>query len=129
MAATAENTGTLVYNLVVEDNKSIGDRIKFTITPVNEGLVFATVKSCDVTRGNDKLTIIGHEDDHCTNPVAQASAVTPLFTSDTAIEDSWIAFKWSTTSDNNVEAQGLSCTIGLSQYASTDTVEDCLAQN
>ena len=75
------------------------------------------------------LTIIGHVDDRCTNPVVQASAVTPLFTSDTAIQGSWIAFKWSTTSDNNVETQGLSCTIGLSQYASTDAVEDCLAQN
>ena len=128
-AATAENTGTLGYNLVVEDNKSIGDRVKFTITPINDGLVYATVKTCDVTRGNDELTIIGHGQEHCTNPVVQAAAETPLFTSTGAIEGKWTAFKWSTTADNNVETQGLSCTIGLSEFASTDVVEDCKQQN
>ena len=118
------------YRIVVEDNKEIGDRVKFTITPVNEGLVFATVKSCDVTRGTDELTIIGHgADQPCTNPIVQAAAETPFFSSKGEIEGSWKAFKWSTKQENNLETQGLSCTIGLSKSASAYAVVPCTASN
>ena len=40
----AENTGTLEYTLAVDDSTAIGDDVEFTITPVNSGLVYATVK-------------------------------------------------------------------------------------
>ena len=128
--ATAENTGTLGYNLVVEQNKNIGDTIKFTLTPINAGLVYATVKTCDVTKAGSKaLTIVGHGTDHCTNPVVNVKALTNNFSSDNAVEGTWTAFKWSTTAANNVEAQGLSCTIGLSENASTTPVADCTESN
>ena len=128
--ATAENTGTLKYNLSVEDNKAIGDEVTFTITPVNKGLVYATVKSCDVTNnaaGNtDQVTIIGHKADHCVNDLVGAKAITSLFTSNDVIQGSWEAFKWSTSkSDADAESQGLSCKIGLSENASTDPVNIC----
>ena len=128
--ATAENTGTLKYNLSVEDNKAIGDEVTFTITPVNKGLVYATVKSCDVTNnasGNtDQVTIIGHKADHCVNNLVGAKAITSLFTSDDDIQGSWVAFKWSTSKSNaDEESQGLSCLIGLSENASTDPVNNC----
>ena len=126
---SAENTGTLGYNLVVEENKNIGETIKFTITPVNAGLVYATVKSCDVTKGDKALTIVGHGADHCTNPIVNAQAITGLFTSQNKVEGSWTAFKWSTTSENNVEDQGLVCTIGLSEDASTAPVTPCELSN
>ena len=128
-AATAEGTGSLDYTLTVEDNKNIGDTIKFTITPKNAGLVYATVKSCDVTKDNDALTIVGHGAPHCTNPVVNTAAVTALFTSQSTIEGTWTAFKWSTTEANNVEAQGLSCTIGLSEAASSTDVVACTQSN
>ena len=128
-AATAEGTGTLDYTITVEDNKKIGDTVKFTISPVNDNLVYATVKSCDVVRGNAALTIIGHGQEHCTNPIINAKAVTSLFTSQSDIEGTWTAFKWSTTKANNVESQSLRCTIGLSEKASTDAVNDCTLTN
>ena len=128
-AATAEGTGTLDYTITVEDNKKIGETVKFTISPVNDNLVYATVKSCDVKRAGDALTIIGHGQEHCTNPVVNAKAETSLFTSKSDIEGTWTAFKWSTTKANNVESQSLSCTIGLSETASTDAVQDCVLSN
>ena len=42
--ATFEGVGTLDYTISVEEDKAIGDAVKFTITPVNENLVYATVK-------------------------------------------------------------------------------------
>ena len=125
-AATAENTGTLGYTLAVEDNKAIGDKVTFTVTPINAGLVYATIKSCDVTRGTDELTIIGHGADHCLNTVVDAEETTAGFTSNGPIQGAWTAFKWSTaTTSDDAESQGLKCTIGLSQAASTDAVEAC----
>ena len=130
ITSTAENTGTLKYNLAVEDNKAIGDEVIFTITPVNKGLVYATVKSCDVTNsapGNtDEITIIGHNADHCVNEFVGAEAITSLFTSNDVIQGKWVAFKWSTSkSDADAENQGLSCKIGPSENASTDSVNKC----
>ena len=129
-ATEAENTGTLEYSLVVEDNKKIGDVIKFTISPKNSGLVYATIKSCDVTRGTDRLTIIGHgDDDKCKNPVVNVESLTDYWSSQGAIEGTWTAFKWSTTADNNVETQGLSCKIALSQAIDSSDIQECEAEN
>ena len=130
VAKEAENTGTLKYTLSVDDDKAIGDEITFTITPANLGLVYATVKSCDVTKDTDKLTIIGHgNQDHCTNSVVGAEALTNNFSSNNAIQGKWTAFKWATDAANSVESQGLECTIELSENASSDAVEDCSAAN
>ena len=49
--SSAENTGTLKYNMEVDNDKNIGQEITFKITPVNPGLVYATIKSCDVVKG------------------------------------------------------------------------------
>ena len=105
--------------------------IKFTVTPVNPDLVFATVKECHVTKNNQQLTIIGHGDNDpkCTNPIVSAKADTDYFSSQGPIEGSWIAFKWSTEANDNVETQGLSCTIGLSENQNNAAVEDCTATN
>ena len=128
--ATAENIGTLTYTLTVEDNKSIGDEIKFTVTPTNPNLVFATIKACHVTRNKQELTIVGHGDvAKCTNPVIDAKAVTDFFSSQGPIQGAWTAFKWSTDADDNIETQGLSCTIGLSKDQNTAAVEPCKASN
>ena len=78
-SATAESTGNIDF--MVEHSKKIGETGKFTISPVNDNRVFATVKLCDVTRNSKSLTIIGHGRDHCTIPVVNAQAETSLFTS------------------------------------------------
>ena len=126
--ATAENTGTLEYNLTVEDG-DIGDQIKFTVSPVNPNLVYATVKSCDVIKGDNELTIVGHGSQSCTNPIVNTLALTDFFSSQGDIEGSWKAFKWSTATKDNVESQSLSCKIGLSQGISAVAVEDCTQSN
>ena len=82
-----------------------------------------------MTKDNQELTIIGHGADHCVNPIINAAAITERFTSMSVIEGTWTAFKWSTSSTNNLETQGLSCTIGLSQSASTDDIEPCTLAN
>ena len=127
--AKAESAGTLMYNLEIDDDKNIGQEITFRITPVNSGLVFATIKSCDITKGDDKLTIIGHGADHCTNPIVGVAALTDNFSSDSVIGGKWTAFKWSTTSENNIESQGLECIIELSENKSDDPVENCKLEN
>ena len=130
VAAIAENTGTLDYTLAVSDTNAIGDKVTFTITPKNAGLVYATIKSCDVTHASDELTIIGHGSDHCLNGVVSAEETTAGFTSNGPIQGAWTAFKWSTaTASDDAESQGLKCKIELSQTASTDAVEPCTESN
>ena len=130
VSATAENIGTLDYTLTVSDSQAIGEKVTFTITPKNAGLVYATIISCDVTHGDDELTIIGHGSDHCLNTVVNAEETTSGFTSDGPIQGAWTAFKWSTaTTSDDAESQGLKCKIGLSQTASTDAVEACTMSN
>ena len=124
--ATAEGTGTLGYTLTVDASTEIGDTVNFTINPINSGLVYATVKSCDVQHGSEAVTIIGHNADHCINTAVKAAAGTTRFTSNDAIQGSWQAFKWSTaTSEADEESQTLRCTIGLSEAASVDDVVAC----
>ena len=125
----AKNTGILKYNLEVDNDKNIGQDINFKIIAVNPGLVFATIKSCDVVKDSVKLTIIGHGADHCTNPIVGATALTNNFSSNNVIQGKWTAFKWSTTSENSVESQALECIIGLSENQSDDPVEDCKLSN
>ena len=58
--ALAEGTGTLGYSLsVTTKNVEIGDDVSFTVTPTNPGLVYATIKSCDVSYDSQDVTIIG----------------------------------------------------------------------
>ena len=58
--ALAEGTGTLGYSLsVTTENVEIGDEVSFTVTPTNAGLVYATIKSCDVSYNSEDVTIIG----------------------------------------------------------------------
>ena len=88
------------------------------------------MKACHVTKDTDELTIIGHgEQDHCTNPVIGAAAITDDLSSNGDIQGKWTAFEWSTSAKNNAESQGLECTIELSENASTDAVGECQTAN
>ena len=120
----AEQRGTLGYTLQVEKSSSlmIGTAVNFVITPKNPGLVYATVKSCDVFKGDendDGVTIIGmnsmgQDADMCVNPIINSQLQT--FSSKEALIGSWTAFKWNTDRlQSNAEGQTLSCKIGLSK--------------
>ena len=121
--ATAENTGTLGYSLEVND-ADIGDPVTFTVIPKNPGLVYATIKSCDVKKGTDEITIVGHNAESCTNAVVNVKDITDNLTSKDNIQGQLKSFKWS-TSGASVEAQTLTCTIGLTENESSVEVEDC----
>ena len=122
-------TGTLTYTMEVDNDKNIGQDITFKITPLNPGLVYATIKSCDVILGSRKLTIIGGSGTAgCVEAILGVAAMTDNFSSDDVIEGKWTAFKWSTTSENSVELQTLECTIGFSETRSDASVEDCIAE-
>ena len=122
--------GTLKYTMEVDNDKNIGQEISFKLTPATPGLVYATIKSCDVILGSRKLTIIGgSETAGCTEAILGVAALTENFSSDNVIEGKWTAFKWSTTSENSVESQTLECTIGFSETPSPVAVEDCPADN
>ena len=82
-------------------------------------------------KNTDELTIIGHGPvDKCLNEAVGAKALTDYFSSQGVIEGAWNAFKWSTNvADNNVETQGLKCTIGLSKDQNRRGVYKCYTRN
>ena len=123
--------GTLGYTLTTDQTNEIGDEVNFTITPKNPDLVFATVKSCDVSRAGQSITIIGHKQEKCLNPLIGASAKSnKTFSSKQSIHGSWTAFKWATSRGlADQEAQSLSCTIGLSKTKDTSRAENCATGN
>lgn len=83
----AEGTGELLYTLEGESRKilaktklfpvdesvAIGKAVNLRIVPVNPGVVFATVKSCDVIFNNVHVTIFGHKVDKCLTTVLGSS--------------------------------------------------------
>ena len=82
----AEGTGELLYTLegkvgkytknlhfLVDETVSIGKAVNLRVIPVNPGVVFATVKSCDVIFNNVHVTIFGHKIDKCLTTVLGSS--------------------------------------------------------
>ena len=128
VATEAEGTGNLGYDLTVSDNNEIGNTVTFTISPKNDGLVAATVKSCSVGRAGQSVTIIGQDDNKCLESKvdAAANADTPNLSSTSDILGSWTAFKWSTsTQSQDAETQTFSCTIALTQAVDDTAPEAC----
>ena len=123
---SAENTGTLQYSLEVDANTEIGDTVNFRITPVNSGLVAATIKHCNVEKASDQVTIIGHNADTCKQTSINVNDATPGFSSKSVINGSWTAFKWSTAITNNdAEDQSLVCVISLTQNIDATPAVPC----
>ena len=119
---SATGSGHLGYTLKIkEESYAIGSTVNFEIAPKNPGLVYASVLSCDVYKGEDHhngVTIIGvdadgEEADMCVNPVIK-SELTEYSTMET-LKGSWTSFKWRTDILNKVEDQTLSCTIALTK--------------
>ena len=129
VATEAENTGNLGYDLTVSDNTEIGNTVTFTISPKNDGLVAATVKSCSVgSAGQTSVTIIGQDDNKCLEGKVNAAAHsdTPNLSSTGDILGSWTAFKWSTSTESeDAETQTLSCIIALTQAVDDTAPEAC----
>ena len=119
--ATADGIGTLNYVLEVLADKSIGEQVQFEIRPVNEGLVTADIKHCEVAESADagaaKVSIIGDDTD-ATKDKCYVSSINSGLTEHTGtgtLSGYWNAFKWSTSDNTDAENQQLSCSIALSQ--------------
>ena len=128
VATEAENTGNLGYDLTVSDNTEIGNTVTFTISPKNDGLVAATVKTCSVFKRSQSVTIIGQDNNKCLEGKvnAAADASTPNLSSTGDIIGSWTAFKWSTSTESeDAETQTLSCIIALTQAVDDTAPEAC----
>ena len=119
---SAANSGHLGYTMKVkEESYAIGTTVNFEIVPKNPNLVYASILSCDVFKGEDHqngATIIGidadgEEADMCVNPIikSQLSEYSTMGT----LKGSWTSFKWRTDILNKVEDQTLSCKIALTK--------------
>ena len=69
--------GKLEYELNVDPTVIIGQQLEFELRPKNPGLVYATVKSCDVIYNNQAMAIFGYN-------------------SQSKCENFWLGAKWIT---------------------------------
>lgn len=105
------------YQLNMDFEKTqLGERVSFSIGPVNEGLVYMRILRCDVTNGDETYTVFGRNGAMCFD-----STVDFWFDGIKSIQKlkgfkdkqtfSYKAFKWISTSGTGDETQQLSCTI------------------
>ena len=59
---TAESSGTINYELILDEQFTLGDNVNFEIVPKTVGVVYATVKSCEVKTSEQQVSIFGYND-------------------------------------------------------------------
>ena len=114
-----EGVGKLNYRLtVVDDSIDIGDTIQVEIEAINKNLVWHAVQDCQVSKDGISVSIFNwHANDKnlvsfCPNVLG--AAIETKSSKDTT-KFSWKAFKWSTSTPDQVEGQTITCTIALSE--------------
>ena len=125
---TAEGTGKLNYNLVVDNNDvKIGETVGVTISPVNEIAIFARLQNCQVTYESVSIGIFNWNDsDNEIDPVCELTAAVETGISQKDLKFSWAAFKWATQTDKDlIERQEISCEISLSKDKLPYNIESC----
>ena len=127
-----EGFGQLNYKLsVVDANIDIGEPVNVEIKAINENLVWHTIQDCQVIKQGSRCRYGGSRcpDDHSV-PIlkwdADSKNLTPFCpnylgvavetkSSKDTTKFSWTAFKWSTSTPDDVENQTITCTISLSK--------------
>ena len=125
---TAEGTGKLNYNLVVENKDvKIGETVSVTISPVNEIDIYARLQNCQVTYKSVSISIFNWNDlENDINPVCELTAAVETGISQKDLKFSWAAFKWATQTDKDlIESQEISCEISLSKDKLPYSVDGC----
>ena len=114
-----EGVGKLNYRLtVVDDNVEIGETIQVEIEAFNKNLVWHAIHDCQVTKDGYSISILKwYPDDKNLVPFCPnvLGAAIETKSSKDITKFSWTAFKWSTSTSNQVEKQTITCTISLSE--------------
>ena len=125
-----EGTGKLNYKLKATEAVNIGDPVIVEIEAINQGLVYHALQDCQVTKGDQSVSILNWSQDNsnlspvCPN-VLGVNIIREYSQTETT-KFSWNAFKWSTSSQvNDKEVQTITCTISLSENAPTVNTPDC----
>ena len=118
-SVSGEGFGKLNYRLtVVDGNVDIGETVQVEIEAINKNLVWHALQDCQVTKDGNSVSILNwHANDNnlvsfCPNVLG--AAVETKSSKDTT-KFSWKAFKWSTSTPDQVEDQKITCTIALSE--------------
>ena len=116
---SGEGFGQLNYRLtVVDDNVNIGESIQVEIVAVNKNLVWHAIQDCQVTKDDYSVSILNWDTNNknlvtfCPNVLG--AAIETKASKDTT-KFNWTAFKWSTSTPDQVEDQTITCTISLSE--------------
>ena len=121
--------GRLNYKLIVVDkNVDIGQTIQVEIEAVNKNLVWHAIQDCQVVKDGNSVSILNWDENDknlisfCPNVLG--AAIETKSSKDTT-KFSWTAFKWSTSTPDQVEEQKITCTISLSATEPIVNTPDC----
>ena len=103
---------------MVDDNVEIGETIQVEIEAINKNLVWHAIHDCQVTKDGYSISILNWDANDknlvpfCPNVLG--AAIDTKSSKDTT-KFGWTAFKWSTSTPDQVEKQTITCTISLSE--------------
>ena len=128
-SVSGEGIGKLNYKLTVVDQTiDIGETIQVEIEAINKNLVWHAIQDCQVSLDDNSVSILNwHADQNnlvsfCPNVLG---AAVETKSSKDKTNFSWTAFKWSTSTPDQVEKQTITCTISLSETEPTVNTPDC----
>ena len=110
-------------------NYLIGSTVTVNIVPTTAGLVYMTLRDCDVTHktSGSSVSILDWDSSlKLLKPVCplQAKIVRSVSASD-PLQFSFAAFKWNTSTPDLIEDQNLVCTLALSLANPNDNAGVC----
>ena len=126
-----EGVGKLNYKLVATKSVEIGNKINVEVEAINKGLVWHSLQDCSVSKGDENVSILNWNKDvnslvsFCPNVLNAAIQTT---THQDVTKFSWTAFKWTTSTQGDVERQTIQCTISLSKDKPTIKTPSCEEQ-
>ena len=96
-ARNKTSVGGLGYRLVVDDG-FIGNRVNFSVIPVNPGLVHSRIKNCIVSSQKNPFSyiIFGKNDQYCMDSITNFEIMNE-YESTTTQKFSYTGFKWDTS--------------------------------
>jgi len=128
-AVDANSSGSLGYTLHFDHEQfKLGERVHFSVTPKNTGLVHSRVTHCEVSNGNEKYTIFGTDQyPYCADKFTDFLPPSlPYAGTMNGQSFSFLAFKWHDTSSSVDETQRVACNIEVSATAfATEVVQTC----
>ena len=126
-----EGFGQLNFKLLATENVEIGNTVNVKIEAVNKGLIWHSLQDCTVSKGGEDISILKWN----SSEGSLVSICPNVFNADiqtAANQDmthfSWTAFKWSTSTQNDIERQTIECKISLSKDKPVIKTPTCAEQ-